>query len=119
MNRGRIEQVGTPREIYERPANEFTARFMGEINLIAPESPLAAALQGPTQRKVGFRPESARLGDEGISATVKQATYLGSKTELLVEVATGELLKLWTSAPAQLGETVRFTVPAEKLIVLT
>jgi ABC-type Fe3+/spermidine/putrescine transport system ATPase subunit len=117
-NKGRIEQLGTPQEIYERPANEFTARFMGEINFIAAESPLAAALQGPAQRKIGFRPESARIGGEGIPATVQRATYLGSKTELLVEVATGESLKLWTSAPAAPGETVRFTVPTDRLIAL-
>jgi len=110
--------MGTPREIYERPVNEFTARFMGEINLVAPESPLAAALQGPAKRKVGFRPESARIGGEGIAATVKHATYLGSKTELLVEVATGESLKIWTTAMAAPGETVRFAVPQEKLIAL-
>ena len=35
MNRGRIEQVGTPAEIYESPANTFIARFLGEANLIA------------------------------------------------------------------------------------
>jgi ABC-type Fe3+/spermidine/putrescine transport system ATPase subunit len=118
MNRGKIEQMGTPREIYERPANEFTARFMGEINLVAAESPLAAALQGPANRRIGFRPESARIGGEGIAATVKHATYLGSKTELLVEVATGETLRLWTSASVAPGETVRFVVPKEKLIAL-
>src|SRR5271170_3726745 len=71
MNHGRIEQIGTPTEIYRQPVNEFTARFMGEINLVAPESPLVAALQGPAKRKVGFRPESARLGADGIAATVK------------------------------------------------
>jgi ABC-type Fe3+/spermidine/putrescine transport system ATPase subunit len=118
MNRGKIEQVGTPREIYERPANEFTARFMGEINLVAAESPLAAALQGPAKRKIGFRPESARIGADGIAATVKHTTYLGSKTELLVEVATGETLKLWTTQAVAPGEIARFTVPAEKLIIL-
>ena len=118
MNRGKIEQVGTPREIYEQPANEFTARFMGELNVIAAQSPLAAALRGPVQRKLGFRPESARLGSDGITATVKHATYLGSKTELLVEVATGETLKLWTSAAVAPGTTVHFTVPSGKLIAL-
>jgi ABC-type Fe3+/spermidine/putrescine transport system ATPase subunit len=118
MNRGRIEQVGTPREVYEQPANEFTARFMGELNVVAAESPLATALRGPAQRKIGFRPEAVRLGGDGIAATVKHATYLGSKTELLVEVATGETLKLWTTAPVAASETVRFSVPAEKLILL-
>jgi iron(III) transport system ATP-binding protein len=115
MNRGKIEQMGTPREIYEHPANEFTARFMGEINIVAPESALAAAWKVAPNCKFAFRPESARLG-EGVSATVKLATYLGSKTELLVETATGESLKLWTTLPATAGETVRFTVPPEKLI---
>jgi ABC-type Fe3+/spermidine/putrescine transport system ATPase subunit len=118
MNRGRIEQMGTPREIYEQPANEFTARFMGEINLLPPSSPLAAALNGAPNRKLAFRPESAQLGREGIAATVKLATYLGSKTELLVETPTGESLKLWTTTSAAPGETVRFTVPREKLISL-
>ena len=118
MNRGKIEQIGAPREIYERPANEFTARFMGEINLVEPESPLAETFRGPARRRVGFRPESAQIGSDGIAATVKHATYLGSKTELLVEVATGELLKLWTSAAVTPGQAVRFTVPPEKLIIL-
>ncbi len=91
---------------------------MGEINLVAADSPLAEALHAPAQRKIGFRPESARLGSEGVAAAVKHATYLGSKTELLVETATGESLKLWTTASVAPGETVRFVVPGEKLIVL-
>jgi len=118
MNKGKIEQTGTPREIYERPANEFTARFMGEINLVTAESPLAAALQGMPGKKIGFRPESAQLGSEGVAATVKHSSYLGSKTELLVEVATGETIKLWTTTSVAPGETVRFTVAREKLIAL-
>ncbi len=118
MNRGRIEQMGTPREIYEKPVNEFTARFMGEINVLAPESPLIAMLNGAPNRKLAFRLESARLAGEGIAAVVKRATYLGSKTELVVETATGETLKLWTNATVAPGETVRFSVPPEKLIPL-
>ncbi len=118
MNRGRIEQVGPPRDIYEHPANVFTARFMGEINLLEPGSALAAALQAPAGRTIGFRPESARLGGDGVAARVKHATFLGSKTELLAETEAGEPVRLWTAAPAAPGETVRFTVPAEKLILL-
>ena len=118
MNQGRIEQMGAPREIYEHPANEFTARFMGEINVLAPGSPLAAQLGGPPNRKLGFRPESAQLTADGIAAVVKHATYLGSKTELLVESATGETLKLWTNSPVPSGENVRFRVAQERLISL-
>ena len=118
MNQGRIEQTGAPRELYEHPVNEFTARFMGEINVLAPDSPLAAMLGGAPHRKLGFRPESAHLSDEGIAAVVKQATYLGSKTELLVETATGESLKLWTSSLVPPGEILHFQVAAESLILL-
>ena len=118
MNKGRIEQIGTPREIYEKPANEFTARFMGEINIVAADSPLARALQGPVGRKLGFRPESAQFASNGIAAKVKSATYLGSKTELLAETATGESLRLWTPSAIAPGETIRFTVSLEKLIPL-
>ncbi len=118
MNRGKIEQTGTPHELYDRPVNEFTARFMGEINVLAAESPLAAALGGPPHRKTGFRPESARLAGEGIAAVVKQATYLGSKTELLVETATGDAVKLWTGSAVAPGEALHFQVAPEKLILL-
>jgi ABC-type Fe3+/spermidine/putrescine transport system ATPase subunit len=59
MNRGRIEQIGTPREVYERPATEFVARFMGETNWLAPGSPLAAQLHAPPDRPACFRPEAA------------------------------------------------------------
>ena len=118
MNRGRIEQTGTPREIYEHPVNEFTARFMGEINILAPDSPLIAQLNGPPARRLGFRPEAAELGSEGIAAVVKHATYLGSKTELTVETSGGPTLKLWTISSVPIGETVRFRVAPEKLIPL-
>jgi iron(III) transport system ATP-binding protein len=118
MNQGRIEQIGTPHELYEHPANEFTARFMGEINVLTPGSPLIGMLHGPPKRKLGFRPESARLTGDGIAAVVKHSTYLGSKTELLVEIATGEPLKLWTSSIVPVGEILHFQVPTEKLILL-
>jgi ABC-type Fe3+/spermidine/putrescine transport system ATPase subunit len=118
MNQGRIEQTGTPHELYEHPANEFTARFMGEINVVAPESPLARMLNGPSNRKLGFRPESVHLTGDGIAAVVKRATYLGSRTELLVETAAGETVKLWTQEMVPPGETIRFHVASESLIVL-
>ena len=118
MNQGRIEQIGTPSEIYERPANEFTARFMGEINVLPADDPLAARLQAPAGRKIGFRPETAQLSNEGIPAQVKRSTYLGSKTELVVETETGATLKLWTQDRQQAGEFIRFTVAPKSLIPL-
>jgi ABC-type Fe3+/spermidine/putrescine transport system ATPase subunit len=118
MNQGRIEQVGAPSDIYQKPVNEFTARFMGEINVLAADHPLAQALQASPGQKVGFRPEAARIGAEGIAAVVKRATYLGSKAELVVETATGDALKLWSRELVALGETVHFQVARESLILL-
>ncbi len=118
MNQGRIEQIGKPVELYERPVNEFVARFMGEINVLPTGSPLAAELQAPAGRKMGFRPESAVVTGDGVAATVKRAVYLGSKVELVVEAATGESLKLWTKEIVSVGETLRFSIPPGRLIPL-
>jgi len=118
MNQGRIEQIGTPAEVYERPANEFTARFMGEINVLAPDTPLARELQAPAGCKVGFRPQATILSSEGITATVRHSTYLGSKAELLVETAAGETLKLWAPEVLSPGEKIHFRVAPENLIPL-
>jgi len=118
MNKGRIEQIGTPTELYEHPASEFVARFMGEINILAAGTPLAGTLQAPVNRKIGFRPESAQLAAEGVAAIVRHATYLGSKAELTVETATGERLKLWTRKMVPRGESLHFQVAPESLILL-
>ena len=37
FSRGNLEQVGTPREVYEQPSNEFVARFIGVMNILEPE----------------------------------------------------------------------------------
>jgi ABC-type Fe3+/spermidine/putrescine transport system ATPase subunit len=119
MNRGRIEQVGTPRELYDRPASEFVARFLGEINILAPGSALGAALQAPPDRQAAFRPEAASLStQDGFEATVIRAIYLGSRTELRVETAAGENLKLWSRERFAPGEKVKFQLRKEDLIFL-
>jgi iron(III) transport system ATP-binding protein len=118
MNRGKIEQIGTPSEIYEHPINEFTARFMGEINVFAPGSPLAGMLGAPSDRKTGFRPEAAELAPDGMAATVRHATYLGNKVEVLAETASGEVFTLWTQRIFSPGETLNFRVAPAALILL-
>jgi len=86
--------------------------------VVAPDSPLAVLLDGPPSRKLGFRPESILLANDGIAAVVKHATYLGSKTELQVETLTGETLKLWTKTPVPPGDTVHFQVRPKSVILL-
>lgn len=108
MRAGRIEQIGTPREVYRHPRNRFVAEFIGETNLFAAtvdrvEGDLALArtaegipLHLPAAgRKTGeaitaiLRPTDFTFADEGIPATVTRAVYLGSDLHLIVQPATG------------------------------
>ncbi|HET6447879.1 MAG TPA: ABC transporter ATP-binding protein [Conexibacter sp.] len=87
---GRIEQVGTPREIYERPANEFVAGFVGTSNIVERDG-----------RRCTVRPEKVRLLAAGATApdgelselgTVREVVYLGSTTRYVVVLDNGETL---------------------------
>ena len=60
FNRGRIEQIGAPEDIYERPRTAFVSTFVGSANLV--EGPRAAALDGAPPR-FAIRPERVRLAD--------------------------------------------------------
>ncbi len=81
MNGGKVEQVGTPTEIYERPRTRFVADFIGEINILDEGGRLRA-----------LRPEKIRLvAAEGarLSGTVETSNYLGGSTLLRVQPTTG------------------------------
>jgi putative spermidine/putrescine transport system ATP-binding protein len=86
---GRIEQVGTPADVYERPANEFVAGFVGVSNVVERDG-----------RRFTIRPEKVRLLEEGAEGgalhveggTVRDVAYVGMVTRYLVELdAGGEL----------------------------
>src|SRR5215207_5037818 len=83
MNHGKVEQVGAPTEIYERPRTRFVADFIGEINILE-EAGRARAL----------RPEKIRLvsGGARVSGTVETANFLGGSTLLRVRTADGRSL---------------------------
>jgi len=88
LNAGRIEQYGSPLELYERPANHFVAGFIGSprMNFITGE---AAKREGAAT--IGIRPEHLRIGrdGEGWPGTISVAEHLGSDTFLYVDA--GEL----------------------------
>jgi sulfate transport system ATP-binding protein len=77
MNQGRIEQIGSPAEIYDNPATPFVMRFVGEVNEISPDS--------------FVRPQDLDLLDEphaqSLPAVLKRVIHLGKETqaELLLE----------------------------------
>jgi len=105
MNRGRIEQVSSPTEIYDRPATLFVNQFVGTTNLIPGE--LAAAWAPGIGRgaAVSVRPEQLRVrsepGERRIAAAVKAVMPLGPHVVYEAEIAGGVALKI--SAPRDTG----------------
>ncbi|MBP9183244.1 MAG: ABC transporter ATP-binding protein [Fuscovulum sp.] len=108
MRAGKIEQIGTPRDIYRHPKNRFVAEFIGETNLfpvtvdrIAGALALARTAEGlelalpAAGRRPGeqltaiLRPADFSLAAAGIAATVTRAVYLGSDLHLFVQPRTG------------------------------
>ncbi|MFG2881900.1 ABC transporter ATP-binding protein [Streptomyces sp. NPDC048297] len=96
FDQGRIAQVGTPAEIYERPANPFVAHFVGTSNLLEGEA--AHRILG-TPGTYNIRPEKIRVLKESaeadepehatVTGTVAEAVYLGDATRFLVDVDGG------------------------------
>src|SRR6478735_9218561 len=110
MNHGRIEQLGTPTELYETPATAFVAGFLGVSNLIpgtvsgsdtvqlrrGPEVRVRPeALQGRTgEVAVGIRPEKIALGQgqaNVLDGTIVEEAYVGVATQYIVETDCGRL----------------------------
>jgi sn-glycerol 3-phosphate transport system ATP-binding protein len=97
LNKGAVEQAGTARELYSRPATTFVSRFVGTppMNLLRLDagriagSDVAAGVQAA---QLGLRPEDIRLGDDGIAATVQGSEYLGADLVLRCAIGNQSLL---------------------------
>ena len=113
MNQGRIQQVATTTEIYERPANRFVADFVGESNIfhgtvtepgvISLEGGrrLLARHSGKTGQRMGvlMRPERFGRGTNVFAGEVKEAVYLGVSFKL--RIACDDGLELIVRQPAR------------------
>jgi putative spermidine/putrescine transport system ATP-binding protein len=95
FNEGHIVQVGTPSEIYERPATPFVAGFVGTSNLISGD--LAKQITG-SEQTFSVRPEKIHFGDLQspqpddmycVDGTIRDVVYLGLFTRYLVEIENG------------------------------
>ncbi|MBK9082048.1 MAG: ABC transporter ATP-binding protein [Rhizobiales bacterium] len=142
MRAGRVEQIGAPTEIYERPATRFVAEFVGDINLVEGrvagveaglariDTPLGAltaqcALPAGARATLAIRPERLLLDDAAaqnvVAARVVAATYLGGRT-LLRLAGPGETM-LRALAPGAAagwpaGRDVRVGLPVAALTAL-
>lgn len=101
FDQGRIRQIGTPAEIYARPATRFVARFVGSSNVLPPD--LARRMGGPAAW-CSLRPESIRLTDPAgaaLGGVVRSVRYLGSATRLVLDVGQGtEVTEIAVLVPA-------------------
>jgi iron(III) transport system ATP-binding protein len=145
MNAGRIEQIGTPAELYQRPANLFVARFLGELNALPVTSisghvveagGLAFRLAGmpPPGGPSGylcFRPSAVRIGVDGASGAVgargrvSAMAFLGDRLrlEIQLDITNGEPLVAEVpfprfGKPPGLGNPVTVSVEPDQLFLL-
>ena len=102
FNEGRIEQVGSPADVYEHPQTEFVAGFVGVSNVLERDG-----------RRITIRPEKIRMSDEssgdGEAGAVREVVYIGMVTRYVVDLdAGGELVvvrqNLETSSQEALSE---------------
>ncbi|ELZ29245.1 sulfate/molybdate ABC transporter ATP-binding protein [Halosimplex carlsbadense 2-9-1] len=131
MNDGRVEQVGTPDEVYERPANAFVADFVGTSNRLRAtarngtldfgHATTAAPNGDDGEVTVVVRPEAFRVGDGSFEATVRERFYLGEHVRAVADLPDGESVTLRVDpaeAPAT-GDRVSLALDTDRVHVLS
>ncbi|UCF90780.1 MAG: ABC transporter ATP-binding protein [Desulfobacterales bacterium] len=133
MNQGRIIQFGTPKDVYERPENQFVAEFLGAANLLhgrgvdkGIETAIGFFHLGQTppwdQGTVAIRPERIRIASQsparnGVRARVRETIYRGPNLDLWLEPG-----PLRVRTPSQRdyesGEEIWLELPPEGLVIL-
>ncbi len=137
MNGGRIDQLGTPEDIYDRPQSEFVARFIGASNVISGTARDAhhVAFAGATLEVVGakldpgeraivaIRQHDIRLStqapptpDNAVKAVVTRQVFLGASRDYMVETPDGATLRVVTSTDNAVprGTEVWLYLPPER-----
>jgi iron(III) transport system ATP-binding protein len=137
MNGGRIDQLGTPEDIYARPESEFVARFIGASNVIkgtardanhvsfagatlqvvgAPLTAGQSAVFAIRQHDIALSTQAPSSQTNAIKAVVTRQVYLGAARDYMVEVADGTTLR--ATAPTETnvgkGSEVWLTLPPDR-----
>jgi putative spermidine/putrescine transport system ATP-binding protein len=132
---GRVQQIGTPSDLHERPANSHVADFMGYRNLLPMRvtgvsgSAVTVEGAGMTLRGTavgsvaagdevvaGIRPEDLQLGSDGVPVTVEVVEYQGR--EVAVEARTNDGVRLHLRSPERPAPGDKVTVVADPARVL-
>ncbi len=142
MNGGRIEQLGSPEEIYDRPLSEFVARFIGASNVLSGKAldaahveiagvPIATTgrhLTPGAKAPISIRQHDALLetspppagSTNRLKAVIKRQVFLGASRDYLLVLEDGTEMRLSTSADqkAAPGSTVWLHLPRERCLAL-
>ncbi|RRD39515.1 ABC transporter ATP-binding protein [Leptotrichia sp. OH3620_COT-345] len=128
INKGEIQQIGTPQEIYSNPNNVFTANFVGKVDFIKGKvegneillnNSEGQKLENRSSHKgnviVAVRPENIALSDDGeIKGKVFSKFYLGDSNDLRIEIGKGNILRVMARASTyetlKTGEEVRVKI---------
>ena len=127
MKKGVVQQVGTPTEIYDRPANTFVASFIGNpaMNLVdgtlsggtfTAQDTCVTGLPGPDGPiTLGFRAEDARIAEDGTPAAIEAEVYsmelLGDATMVTVRIDGAQVhVKAHKDYRTEIGDTVRLAI---------
>lgn len=120
FSKGNLEQIGTPREVYEQPANEFVARFVGVMNVLDTEVrggvarineiefPAGGHADG-VRLRIGFRPYAVQISNDltllPYRAVLRHTFFLGILLRLELELASGLIVRsrMTKEEYAQLG----------------
>jgi len=110
FNHGRIEQLGSPRDIYENPQSPFVSEFVGQTNKIEIEG-----------KKINIRPEFISIakvtthGNRSIQGTLRDAIFVGATTRYLVDTNLGSsIISTNPKEPINIGEAVTLSWDKEK-----
>lgn len=110
LDGGRVQQIGTPEEIYAEPANAMVAGFVGRGSLLAASH--GFPVRGPVadQGKVLVRPHAVRLRETGLPATMERVRYTGASYETTLRLANGDTLVADLPKRLAIGERVYVTI---------
>ena len=123
FNEGRVEQVGTPQDVYNRSATKFVAGFLGAANILDAE--MAKKLFGQA-KTISIRPERMRLQAQGskvssqetsVPAIIQEAAFVGASTVYIVETEFGLRLNVSRANTELLGQVNSFAAGDRVLVV--
>ncbi len=113
LNDGRVEQIGSPMELYNNPANRFVAGFLGSPSMnFMPADTMAPG----DSRTLGVRPEDLHLTEDGgLPATVLHVEQLGGDTNVIASVGDNRITaRLFGQHAIGQGEAVRFSFSPDR-----